>query len=296
MAKVKDVVLKFDGGTALVWQHPIKRIDGHTIIQCPHTHEVVYIKEGAMLDSLNPGTHRLIEEPKKSLFKKEPDPVDCILFYVNTQSTLKVLWGTPSKMDVFDAKINVPVSVGLHGSIVISINQARKFISKLGGIDAKYTTDDLQEFFRDMLLMYIKDELAQAMVIEKISFYEIWTNMRRLSHLIQTSLKEKFNQYGVHLDEFLIENIMIPDEIKKVVEMAYLEKFVVETKGLSEKEIYHDVKEEFQRDREVIKEVAKSVAQASKKEPTSRSYCPDCGTEVKASHKFCPDCGNPVKS
>ena len=290
MGKDLEKFVKFEGDNAIVWRHPAETIDENTTVMCPHTHEIVFIKEGAMLDSLRPGTHQLIEkEIKKGIFtKKDVKQFYCSLIYVNVSSTLKVLWGTPNRIELFDSKINVPVSVGLNGSFIIRIDNARKFITKVGGIDSKYTVEALQEFFRGMMLLYIKDSLANAMVVEKISFYEIWTNMRKITSSIKKDLEPKFMDYGVELCEFAIENILIPDDVKLLVEKTYKEKFELETKGLSFERVYNDQKEKEAAERELVKEAIKA------KSDENLIECEYCKEKIGENDNFCWNCGKSV--
>ena len=288
--------IKFNESQDLVWYHPSEIADENTVIYVPHTHNVIFLKGGAMLDSLLPGAHRPIEKEKKGIFqRKKIEQYYTKYAYVNVTSTLSILWGTPNKMDLFDPMLNIPVTLGMNGSFVIRINNARKFIEKLGGINKSYTTSHLQSFFKDIMLTYIKDSLANVMIKEKITYYEIWTEMRRITLGIKFDLVPKFSDYGVELCEFNIADIYIPEDVKKLVEKAYKEKYILKTYGTSHEEMRRDQMEQQEKDRKYIKELVELNNKTNQEKVLkSAKYCGKCGEAIHPDKKYCVHCGNKV--
>lgn len=305
---MKEVTLKqikFNESDALVWYHPCEEVDENTVIICPHTHEVIFLKGGAMLETLLPGEHRPIPvEPKKFLKKKVIKKYYTKYAFVNVTSTLNVLWGTPNRVDLFDPFLDIPVQLGMHGSFIIRINNARKFIEKLGGLSKTYTTENLNEFFRDIMLTYIKDSLATVMIKEKITYYQIWSEVRRISNGILEDLAPKFDKYGVELCELNIVDISIPEDVKRMVEKVYKEKYELTSRGSSFEEVKQEQKEKenllredalLEKEREFTKEMTKLNNDVKHEEkPLGAKYCGKCGEALEPGKNFCVHCGTKV--
>jgi len=298
-------IIDFEGpNEQLVWQSKIQQCVGETEVIVPFSHEVVFIKDGEMLDTMGPGKHTLnVPQTTRGFLglgkKIVSEPFKCQVFFVNKTVTLVIPWGTPNQLKLMDPFLEYPVSLGAHGSFDISISNSRKFVSKVVGNTIGLTTVGLQEFFADKMIMRVKDILANAMVTSKINFYELGTRLVVISDAIRDSVRKIFDDYGVEITAFSINDIKIPDSDLRELEAIMKKKKLLELKETSftkERENAQDAAKMFVDASVRIAEAAieKENKTAPQAAPVYGRYCPKCGTQVAPDAMFCNRCGSRV--
>lgn len=287
----KEKIIQYRGNNELIWRHPADRVDADTRIYVPATHVCVYLKEGMMLDSLMPGKHQVVE--KKGIFHRKDSFISSFV-YVNTQQILNLNWGTRHPIEIFDPMLNIPCEIKANGRYQISIKNPREFFLKVGGLDARITKVDLENYMSTIVMSNIKEAISRAMVVERVSFYDIWTNMSRLSGNIKNFLGRKFLEYGVQLHDFSVEDIFIPDDVRALVKKIHMEKYDLSQKGFTHRELYQDAREDQHENKEIVRDILLNSNEPSYTPdyPEERIICPVCGTSNEEGSRFCKSCGN----
>lgn len=274
MKLLSEIIFEGTNDT-VVWKHPSSRFAGNAELIVPFTHEAILITDGQAGESFKPGKHTVNEKAfiKRTLFRKRYEQ-HLEIYYINKSLNLPIKWGTRTQLDLFDPLLNIPVRIGAHGEFEIKINNPRKFLIKVVGNSQGMSKEMIQDFFRDRMSMYIKNTIADAMLNDNISFYEISGQLKSLSKSIKDELSKEFDNYGTSLESFLIASVVIPQEIKAELERAFLEKA---------KENISEDKIKLNRDKE------KSI-----KEKKELIKCPSCGIDMPVSSSLCNSCGNQV--
>ena len=274
----KNLQINFEGPNELLVWKTYQNFGANTEAVVPFSHEAVFVKDGQIIETLEPGRHTLNEKSGgfwANIFKKKNDEFDCAIYYVNKLAELTIPWGTATPIDLFDSILDIPVKVGASGELTIKVSNPRKLLAKLVGTAAGATVDTIADFFRAKVTLYIKDAIADAMITNKVSFYEVSTKLVMLSRAVEKVLAPEFDKYGVEITSFTIETIIIPENIKKEMEQVYLAKkkmSVLETTYKDEKE--YNIKEK----------------QAGAPTYVGK-YCIGCGNQLPSDAKFCSKCG-----
>jgi membrane protease subunit (stomatin/prohibitin family) len=221
------------------------------------------------------------------------------VFYINSEVTLLCKWGTPNTFKIIDPFLKVPVNVGAHGSFDVHVTNSRKFMLKMVGDKQGLTTEGLRRFFADKMVMRVKDVLANAMVTTGINAYELPTKLVAISEAIISSVEHIFDDYGVEIKNFSINDIHIPSEDTRVLEDIIKKKRILEMQDKSFKSEEEKQRQNAQFNADMTVKLAEIEA---KKEPTKINiningvpqarFCPECGKKVEGKAKFCPHCGN----
>lgn len=280
----KPIIIRFEGSNdIIVWKHTCRDFGYNTEIEVPFSHEVLFVKDGVVLETLDSGTHTLNEKSKGmfgGVFKNKKNQFSCSVYFVNKTVEKRIPWGTPNQIDVFDALLNIPVRIGAHGEVSISVSNSRKLLSKLVGMSNNITTDEIANFVRSKLILLIKDLLANTMVEEKVSFYDLSTKQVGISKALKERLNNTFDEYGIEVKDFVLESVVINDSVRDEVEKAYLSRQV-----------------------EVIKNQNSQVeTQVDKKQfcchcgknidiEGDKCYCVECGKQITKNSKYCSYCG-----
>lgn len=277
--------IEFTGGNdLLIWKVPSKIVSYNREIIVPFSHEVVFVKNGIIMETLDSGKHVL--NPKEfsflgKLFGKKNIKDECSCYYVNKTVNQKILWGTASPLNLFDTMLEIPVTLGANGILEIKVKNARKFIGKIAGSESIVTIGSVECFFAEQISIYLKDLIAETMMANKVSFYEIDAHLIELSKLLQTKLTPILDDYGVSVENAIINGVFMPKETKDKIQALFLQKKRIK-EGLP---VYEEKNFDDFDDSEL----------GQVKFVNELFTCKNCGTKLTADAKVCPNCAFEVE-
>lgn len=219
-------VIKYEGPhDVLVWKHPAEDFNTATQLIVHESQEAIFFKNGQALDLFPAGRYGLetanlpiLGGIIKRLTSGE-SPFHCEVYFINKAISLDVKWGTSAPIPLMDPQFNIIVPVRANGRFGVQVNDSRKLLVKLLGTVRQFDHQNLQEFFRGVLMTRIKDFLAGKMIREKISFLEITTRLNEISDAIHQQLAETFDEYGITLMNFFVNTISVPDDDEGVLQI-----------------------------------------------------------------------------
>jgi membrane protease subunit (stomatin/prohibitin family) len=108
-----------------------------------------------------------------------------------------------------------PVRMRAFGSYCFRINSdPTKFIKNVAGTDGNFTTEGIQEQLRNFIITKFTDHLGES----KVAALDLSSNLIEFSGALQQSLKVDFEELGIDITKFLIENISLPEEVEKALD------------------------------------------------------------------------------
>ncbi len=318
--------VKYDGpGNILVWRYPPDDLSWGTQVIVNQAQEAIFFKGGQALDVMGPGTHtlRTANIPLLRTLIKVPfggeTPFAAEIYYVNKAVNLDVKWGTNSPIPVLDPKFNVFLPVRAFGQFGIQVSDSRAFVTLLSATNPQFTTDQLSNYFRGVLLTKAKDYIAETIIKEKINLLEIAAHLEEMSGALQTKLSQDFAAYGVKLVNFYLNSVDVPEDDETVVRLK---------KALSDKAELDILGDKYQQKRtlDVMEKAAgnegggagaglgaglglgagMSMGQAmgaamqgqgggaAAGSPAGAKFCASCGKALALGVKFCAECGGKV--
>lgn len=178
----------------------------------------VMINEGQLADVFSPGTHTLETQnlPILSTLKGWKygfdSPFKAEVYFVSTRNFTDQKWGTKNPITLSDARFGM-LEIRAFGTYVIKVDEPSKFIKEIVGTDGHFTTDEITNQLRSMIVTRFTDAIGEAeLPVEKYA-----ANTNEISKLVKDIMQEDFNAYGIKLTKFLIENVSMPEEIKKEI-------------------------------------------------------------------------------
>lgn len=218
--------IKYDGpADILVWRYPPDDLSWGTQVIVNQSQEAIFYKGGVALDVLGPGTHtlRTANIPLLRGLIKAPfggeTPFAAEIYYVNKAVNLDVKWGTNSPIPVLDPKFNVFLPVRAFGQFGIQVVDSKSFVTQLSATNPQFTTDQLSNYFRGVLLTKAKDYIAETIIKEKINLLEIAAHLEEMSGALQLKLQQDFATYGVKLVNFYLNSVDVPEDDETVVRL-----------------------------------------------------------------------------
>ena len=178
----------------------------------------VFMNEGKIADVFQPGMYTLETQnmPIMSTLKGWKfgfnSPFKADIFYVSTKQFIDQKWGTKNPITLSDARFGF-IELRSFGSFAFRVTDGGKFIKEIAGTNENFTTDSVTEQLRSMIVSKFTDAVGEGNIpVEKFA-----ANMDELSKLGQEKLNADFLEYGLTITKFLVENVSMPEELKKEI-------------------------------------------------------------------------------
>lgn len=191
-----------------------------------------FVKGGKVCDKFTDGTYTLKTKNIPLLNKiinlpfGSDSPFQADVWFVNILQHLNLKWGTETPILLEDPKYEIIVPVRAYGQYGFCIHNAELFMSKLIGNMPSFGEEQLQAYFRGILLMKLTDIIAKKIINDKIEVLKILTHLSEISSYCENELKSHFATYGIDIILFNIISINIPEndvslnEIKKAKNLS----------------------------------------------------------------------------
>jgi membrane protease subunit (stomatin/prohibitin family) len=122
-------------------------------------------------------------------------------------------WGTPQPVTIRDKDFGM-VRLRAFGMYSYKIADPRKFFTEISGTRESYTHDDLEQQLRNLVVATMTNTLGAS----SIPFLDMAANQNLMAEKIKADLVIAFERYGVALDNFVVENVSLPEELQKAID------------------------------------------------------------------------------
>lgn len=179
----------------------------------------VFVNEGRIADVFPPGMYTLETKnlPVLSTLQSWPhgfeSPFKAEVYFVVTRRFPDLKWGTRNPIMLRDREFG-PVRLRAFGTYEVRVTDAPTFLREIVGTDGRFTTDEIAEALRNMILTRI----ATALGTGAIPVLDLAANQQALSEYLTNALKPDFAQYGLELTRLLVENISLPPAVEQALD------------------------------------------------------------------------------
>lgn len=179
----------------------------------------IFVNEGQMADEYKPGMFELQTQNMPIMTTLRGwkyafnSPFKAEVYFVNTKQFTNQKWGTKNPIMLRDAEFG-PVRLRAFGTYALRIKNAKTFLKEIAGTDAHFTTDEVTEQLRNLVVTRFTDAVAES----KIPILDLASNYDELSKFIATKISPEFEELGVEITKLLIENISLPPEVEAAMD------------------------------------------------------------------------------
>jgi excisionase family DNA binding protein len=182
------------------------RIGSQLIVR--ESQEAVFVRDGQALDSFGPGRHTittanvplLTDLVGKAFSGRTPFTAE--VYFVSKREFLNLGWGTQQPIIVRDPEFGAAALQGF-GTYTLQIANAQMFIAKIVGTGARYTTNEIQNQLRGVLLEKLQDVLGEL----KLSVLDLAGMTEEIRGAVRAKAAEMFQQWGVELKSLVINSL-----------------------------------------------------------------------------------------
>ena len=205
----------------IVWKFPRyqNEIKMNAKLTVRESQQAVFMNEGVIADVFKPGMYTLTTENMPVLATLKGwkygfnSPYKADVFFVSMRQFTNQKWGTRNPVMLRDAEFG-PVRLRAFGSFAFRVQDAGKFIKEVAATNPEFTVEGVNEQLRNLAITRGMDAIAQA----KIPVLDLAANYDEVSALITNKIQPEFNELGLELTKFLIENISLPPEVEAAMD------------------------------------------------------------------------------
>ena len=178
----------------------------------------IFVNEGEIADILEPGMYELNTANLPVLSTLQhwdhgfESPFKAEIYFFNMTRFQDLKWGTKNPVIIRDREFG-PVRIRGFGTYSIRISDPKSFLLEIVGTDGHFTVDEISNQLRNLILTRFLTILASS----GIPILEMAANYDQLSDYLTKRIGAEFNEYGLQITKFLVENISVPP----VVEAAF---------------------------------------------------------------------------
>lgn len=269
----------------------------------------VFFRSGKAYDIVGPGRHTLsslnipVLTRALSLPWNFKSPMRCEVYFINHKVFTNLKWGTKDPVAFRDKELGL-VRLRGYGAYTCRITQPLVFLNSLVGREARFTTDDISDYLRDVIVARINDMFGE----ELNTIFDLPAQFDELGIKIKSRISKDFSKYGLELIDFYVTSITPPDEVQKMID----EKSSMKAVGDLDKFLKYSLAKAMGSGGDLTQagagmgigagvgmimpaylQGAFSPGQRDlKNEPIPTVTCPKCGAETPENSRFCYKCGH----
>jgi membrane protease subunit (stomatin/prohibitin family) len=179
----------------------------------------LFVDEGKIADVFVPGRYELTTKTLplltnlKNWDKLFQSPFKSDVYFFSTRLQLNQKWGTANPITIRDKEFGA-VRMRAFGIYSYRITDPRAFYTNVSGTRDLYTVADLEGQLRNTIVASMTDLFGES----GVAFLDMAANQDELGAKLAPKVAPMFQQYGLALDRFQVENVSLPEELQKVLD------------------------------------------------------------------------------
>lgn len=212
MALIKSIYWEQENREELVYKFPFNNISLGSVLTVNESQEAIFFKSGVLCDTFGAGRHTLSTAnlPVLNKLVNLPSGGDTTfmaeVWFVSKLDKRNMFWGTGG-LRIIDPYFQIPIKISARGQYGVRISDSALFLKKLVGTLPYITTELVEEQFRIDVVETVKVSISKFMKEENININELGVSYKELSKSVSKDLQAAFDEYGVELLNFNVENI-----------------------------------------------------------------------------------------
>ncbi len=267
-----------------------------------------FVNEGKIADVFGPGLHTLNTRNLPLLTdlmnwdKGFESPFKSDVYFFSTRLQIDQKWGTATPITIRDKEFGA-VRLRGYGIYSYRIADPRVFFNQISGTRQTYFVTELEGQLRNTIVARMTDIFATS----DVSFLDMAANQDALGQKIAEQMKPAFAALGLELNQFVVENISLPDELQKVMDQRIGTSMAGDLGRYTQFETAQALPIAAANPggaagigvglgagvamAQNVMAAMKAPADAGPAAALGTRFCIECGKTIPERAKFCPECG-----
>jgi len=179
----------------------------------------VFVNEGRLAGVFEPGTYTLETKNLPILATLKgwkygfESPFKAEVYFVSTRRFTDLKWGTKNPIMLRDAEFG-PVRLRAFGTYAMRVSDPGVFLIELVGTDGHFTTDEITEQLRNIIVSRFTDALGES----RIPALDLAAKYDELGDFLRDRIAPEIAEYGIELTKMLIENVSLPPAVEEALD------------------------------------------------------------------------------
>lgn len=267
----------------------------------------IFFKDGHAADSFSTGRHTLtsLNIPILTRLLSFPfgfnSPFRAEVYFVTFKTFTDLKWGTRAPVAFRDEQFGL-IRLRAHGNFTMRLVEPVLFLNTLVGRQAKYTTDDIHGYLRDVIVARMNDLLGERLR----TVLDLPARYTELAADFKQIVAGEFSKYGLQLVDFYINAITPPDDVAKMID----KRSGMEAVGNIDRFLKFELAQGLSGQAgatgsaigmgagvgvmmpALLSKVFAPEQNELRREPIPTITCPKCHTDTPEQSRFCYRCGN----
>lgn len=275
----------------------------------------VFFRDGKGYDVIGPGRHTLSTMNLPVLTKvlslpfgfKSPFRVEVL--FVNLKVFTHLKWGTREPVAFKDQEMGL-IRLRAFGRYTMRITQPLLFVNTLVGTQGVYTTEEVGDYLRDVVVSRFNDLLGERLS----TILQLPQQYDELAVALKTRVSLDFERYGMELLDLFITSVSPPEEVQRMMDEKSSMGAVGDLDAFLKFKAAKAMEEAARSQGDGAASAASSGMglgvgagmgmmlpgilmkglnlQGGEKEPSAQ--CPKCFAPIQFDARFCPACGHQI--
>ena len=269
----------------------------------------VLFYKGKACEAFGPGRHTLKTANLPILTKilsipwRGDSPLRAEMYMVNLKYFPNLKWGTRNPVAFRDQELGL-IRLRAHGIFNIQVVQPILFINSLVGTKGKFTTDEISNYLKLVIVSRFNDYLGETLD----TIFNLPGKFDDLSQELQKRLAADFSNFGLRLSHLYITSITPPEEVQKAIDDKSRMGLIDDLDGFMKLKAAMAMEKAAESQGEAGAGLGMGMGmllpamfaqnispRAGDTEPVTQAQkttCSDCSQEIPGNSRFCPVCGH----
>lgn len=226
-------------------------------------------------------------------------PLRAEIYFANMKLFPNLKWGTRDPVAFKDSELGL-IRLRAHGIFDIRISQPVLFINTLVGTMGKYTTKEISDYLKRVIISRFNDYLGKKLD----TIFNLPGTYEALSDGLHQKLAQDFSYFGLELSNLYITSITPPPEVQKTIDDQSRLKVIKDMDKLIKLKAASAMEKAAENQGSAGEGMGMGMGfmmpamlnntAANTSTETATATCPDCSGTIPANCRFCPLCGHQI--